>query len=127
MPLTQVLFFQGEDGATPVLLWLSDLRSRDLKAWVKCTEAIELLRQYGHELRRPKADLLREHIYELRIRQGNVNYRILYFFHGRNIAVLAHAITKEAEVPASEIDRAILRMRLFKFNPERYTYETPTT
>ena len=27
--------------------------------------------------------------YELRAKHGRVNYRILYFFHGRNVAVLA--------------------------------------
>ena len=42
----------------------------------------------GHELRRPEADFLRDGIYEL-----------LYFFHGQNVAVLAHGLTKEAEAP----------------------------
>jgi len=63
--------------------------------------------ELGHELRRPEADLLRDGIYELRARLGTVNYRILYFFHGRNVAVLAHAITKENEIPVVEINRAV--------------------
>ena len=33
-----------------------------------------------------------------------MNYRILYFFHGRDLAVLAHAITKEGEEPSADID-----------------------
>ena len=77
----------------------------------------------GHELRRPEADYLRDGVYELRARLGRVNYRILYFFHGANVAVLAHAITKEADVPAVDINRAIERRRRYEQNPERHTYE----
>jgi len=54
-----------------------------------------------------------------------VNYRILYFFHGRDIAVLATGRTKESEVPAIEIDRAIERKQKFERNPKRHTYEEP--
>jgi len=77
----------------------------------------------GHELRRPEADYLRDGVYELRARLGRVNYRILYFFHGAHVAVLAHAITKEADVPAVDINRAIEHRRRYEQNPERHTYE----
>jgi Gp49-like protein DUF891 len=71
-------------------------------------------------LRRPEADYLRDGIYELRVRMGSVNYRILYFFAGRDAA---HALTKEAEVPAAEIDRAIRRKDAFLRKPKAHTYE----
>jgi phage-related protein len=76
----------------------------------------------GHELRRPEADLLRDGIYELRARLGSVNYRILYFFHGQNVAALAHAITKEDEIPNTEINRALDRKRAFAANPIAHTF-----
>ena len=79
------------------------------------------LAELGHELRRPEADLLRDGIYELRARLGTVNYRILYFFHGRNVAVLAHAITKENEIPVVEINRAVARKRTFIASPAAHT------
>jgi phage-related protein len=63
----------------------------------------------GYELRRPQADYLRDGIYELRAKKGRVNYRVLYFFHGRNAALLAHALTKEDVVPDADIDRALVR------------------
>jgi phage-related protein len=66
--------------------------------------------------------LLRDEIYELRARLGTVNYRILYFFHGRNVAVLAHAITKENEIPAVDINRAVQRKRAFVTNPPAHTF-----
>ena len=78
--------------------------------------------ELGYELRPPEADLLRDGIYELRARLGTVNYRILYFFHGRNVAVLAHAITKEHEIPNLEINRAIERKRIFVASPVPHTF-----
>ena len=92
MPKTKVVFHKQDDGSVPVLEWLDSLQRRALD---KCTVRIERLEEIGHELRRPEADFLRDGIYELRIRKGRVNYRILYFFHGRGMAILGHAITKE--------------------------------
>jgi len=71
-----------------------------VKAFLKCQAAISRLALLGHELRRPEADLWRDGIYELRARLGSVNYRLLYFFHGQTVSVIAHGLTKEAAVPA---------------------------
>jgi len=51
-----------------------------------------------------------------------MNYRILYFFHGRVAAVLAHGLTKEQEVPVKDIERALERKRLFEQDPDGHTY-----
>jgi hypothetical protein len=123
VPVTEVCFFQDGAGRSPVLEWLQVLRSEDHTAYAKCVARTRRLAALGHELRRPEADYRRDRIHELRARSGRVNYRILYFFHGRNVAVLAHAIVKEAEVPAVEIARAIERKRLFEGNPDRHTCE----
>ena len=56
------------------------------------------------------------------MRVGRVNYRILYFFHGKNVAVLAHVLTKEKEVPDRDIDIAIQRKAPFEKNPDQHTY-----
>ena len=78
----------------------------------------------GHELRRPLADFLRDGIYELRASHRRVQYRILYFFHGRNIAIIAHAIVKEGSaVPDVDMNRAIERQQLFITDPANHTYE----
>lgn len=91
-------------------------------AFAKCAAGIERLRVLGHELRRPAADTLRDGIHELRLRSGRVHYRILYFFHGRNVAVLAHGLTKEGVVPEQDIARALRRKREFEACPERHIY-----
>jgi len=122
MPQTRLLFFQDTDGAAPVWEWLKDLRAGNPKAYAKCVVRIRRLVELGHELRRPEADFLRDGIYELRARLGTVNYRMLYFFHGRNVAVLAHAITKENEIAVVEINRAVERKRAFVASPIAYTF-----
>jgi phage-related protein len=76
----------------------------------------------GYELRRPATDFLRDGIYELRAKHGHVQYRILYFFHNRNVAVLAHSLTKGDAIPSVEIERALKRKRQFEHNPEKHTY-----
>ncbi len=59
----------------------------------------------------------------LRARHGNANYRILYFFHGKDIVVLAHGLTKEDKVPEADIKRAVKRKRALEQNPEQHVYE----
>ncbi len=83
---------------------------------------IRRLAEEGHELRRPETDLLRDGIHDLRAKRGNVNYRILYFFHAQNVAILAHALTKEDKVQPADIERAIRRRAAFLRDPERHTY-----
>ena len=78
----------------------------------------------GHELRRPSADYLRDGIYELRAKHRNVQYRILYFFNGKDIAVLNHSIVKKTSaVPNKDIELAIKRKNRFEQNPEQHTYK----
>jgi phage-related protein len=120
VPNIPVVFYRESDGTAPVLDWLDTLPA---KAQDKCRIKIERLCELGHELRRPEADLLRDGIYELRIGLQGINYRILYFFHGRTAAVLAHGLVKERVVPSREIDVALARKRRFEQDPKRYTYE----
>ncbi|MHB8481306.1 MAG: type II toxin-antitoxin system RelE/ParE family toxin [Nitrospiria bacterium] len=118
MPPTQIVFFSDQNKC-PVLDWLDTLPK---KVQAKAHVRIERLAEMGYKLRRPEADLLRDGIYELRWRFQSVNYRILYFFHGRTTAVLSNGLTKEGQVPVKEIDLAIERKRKFETNPDRYTY-----
>ncbi len=126
MPQTRVVFFQKREGDAPVVKWLEELHSSNPKAWATCRVRIDMLRQFGHELRRPAADFLRDGVYELRAKQGHVQYRMLYFFHGKNVAILAHSLIKEDSISDVEIERALKRRMLFQANPEGHTYEEDT-
>ncbi len=127
MPETRVIFYQDQDGEAPVLEWLKTLLKQDRKGYANCVARIQQLASTGYELRRPAADYLRDGIYELRAKHVRVQYRILYFFSGQNVAILAHAITKgEDQVPDTEIERAIQRKAQFEVNPAVHTYVEET-
>jgi phage-related protein len=74
MPRIRVVFYREENGTAPVVEWLDSLPR---KVQDKCRLKLERLRELGYELRRPEANLLRDGIYELRMRAGSVNYRML--------------------------------------------------
>lgn len=124
MPKTLVSFYKEADGESPVVDWLRGLLQSNARAWSNCRARLELLARFGHELRRPAADYLRNGVYELRIKEGHVQYRPLYFFHGRQVAILTHCLAKEDKVPDADIERAIKRKKLFEANPEAHIYES---
>ena len=77
----------------------------------------------GHELRRLEADHLRDGVYELRAADRGVQYRILYFFSGKDVVVVSHGLHKERRVPSLEIDRAIERKKKFQAGPTAHTFD----
>lgn len=123
MPKTKVIFYRESTGEAPVIEFLKKLKDRDEKGWANCVAKIEMLADYGHELRRPAADTLRDGILELRAKHHTVQYRILYFFDGKNIAILAHSLIKKGnEVDPGAIEKAIEKKKNFKTNPKMHTY-----
>jgi phage-related protein len=127
VPATEVIYYQEAPGDVPVRDWLLDVgRTHGKRAMAECLAVIGELQARGHELRRPKADILRDGIHELRARSGTLRFRILYFFHGRRAAVLAHALTKKgARVPAAAIDLAVRRKAAFQLDPKGHTAPPP--
>lgn len=124
MPKTSILFYQEQEGNSPIVDWLCELKKTNRKGFAQCVGRISQLESTGHELRRPSADYLRDGIYELRAKHLKVQYRILYFFYGQNVAVLSHGIIKEhSAVPDVEIEQAIKRKKKFIENPEVHTYQ----
>ena len=121
MPITPVVFFKEANGNVPFMDWFDRLPEH---AKDQCLAKLTLLREKGHELRRPASENLGEGIYELRPKSRNVNYRVLYFFHAQEAAVVSHGIQKQQEkVPPKEIALAKARMALFKANPRTHTFE----
>jgi phage-related protein len=120
MPETRIILFREDDGTVPFLEWFGGLQP---KAQDKCRVRLERLQLLGHELRRPEADFLRNGIYELRVGLQGMNYRMLYFFHGRDAVVVSHGLVKERLVPPGEIDMAMKRKDRFGNDPDRHTHE----
>jgi phage-related protein len=119
MPQVKVVFYREADGSVPTIDWFETLQP---KARAKCRAWLKQLRDQGNELRRPIADYLRDGIYELRVGLRRSNYRMLYFFHGREIVVVSHGLIKERIVPPKEIELAIRRRNEFARNPAERTY-----
>ena len=116
-----VVVFYAEGNVAPALEQLDDFAE---SVQDKLFYRVRRLEEAGHELRRPEADILRDGIYELRVRRQRVNYRLLYFFH-RHVAVIAHACTKEGAVNNADIDRAIARRKFYEKSPEAHSYVPP--
>lgn len=118
--MPEVVFFREANGRVPLLEWMDVL---PLDAKRRCWTRIAQLRASGHQLRRPISDHLVDGIYELRVRRPEANYRLLYFFHGREIVVISHGFVKVGSaVPRQEIDRAIQRRWRFVSDPARHRH-----
>ena len=111
----------GGPAQVPFLDWFGGLSNH---AKDQCAAKLTLLRDQGHELRRPAAENLGGGIYELRAKSNGVNYRMLYFFDRQQAIVLSHGFDKQqAKVPKREIEQAKARMGLFESDPKSHTYE----
>lgn len=119
MPSIQVKFFKEADGVVPFLEWYNKLTER---AQAKCRVKLDRLAELGYEIRRPESDYLRDGIYELRAGLEGINYRILYFYFGREAVIVSHGIVKESIVPPKEIDQAIKNKMQFEQYPQLHTY-----
>ncbi|HBG78279.1 MAG TPA: hypothetical protein DDW84_05455 [Phycisphaerales bacterium] len=118
MAKTSVVIFKDSDGSVPLRDWMNSIPQ---KAKEKCITKIERLEMFGNELRRPDCDMLHHGIYELRARLGNVHYRILYAFCGRNIVLLSHGCTKTDRMPPKEIERAFDNLKKYLKNRIAHT------
>ena len=68
---------------------------------------LEQLQKYGTSLGRPITAYLEDDIYELRWQIDRNEYRLLFFFSGRQIVVVTHGFSKKTRrVPNAEIQRA---------------------
>lgn len=109
MSKTNIHLYREANGDIPLLEWLIKIKVQNKKVFEKCIAGIKRLEKHGHQLRRPHADFLRDGIYELRMREQNIQCRILYFFEGKNCIILSHGLVKKDAVPSADIDRAIAR------------------
>ncbi len=114
-----VQFFEKDDGSCPVEDFLDSL---DDKMAAKAYGMIELLEEYGNELRMPYSEPLEDGIFELRIKFGGNITRILYFFFaGKNIVLTNGFMKKTQKTPSGEIRKAKEYRKIFLMRQE----ETP--
>lgn len=78
-------FYELSDGSKPAAEFLQRLSP---KMEAKIFRMIDLLEEYGGELREPYSKHLGDGIFELRAQTGNNITRVLYFFYIGNRAIL---------------------------------------
>lgn len=125
MPPCNIARYQELNGVVPFDDWLESLtrpsKSQNLPAAAKLKALVGRLATDGHTLQRPTSAPLRDGIHELRATVLKVNFRILYFFAGPGVALLAGGCTKEGAVPRAEIDRAVARRLAYEADPIAHT------
>ncbi len=99
----QVIFYQTAQGRCPAEDFLLSL---PVKARAKVSKWIEKLEDYGPDLPRPYADVVRGKIRELRVIFASAQYRFLYFFHNRYIVITDGFSKKTDRIPENEIQKA---------------------
>lgn len=120
MPKTEVVFFQEENGAVPLVEWLDQLQAQATK---KCLVGFLRLSEFGHELRRPSSAHLGSGIFELRMKVRSMNLRILYFFSGRTVVVASHGFVKQRSgVPDQDLRRALSNRQKFEARPATHAF-----
>ena len=74
----EIIFYEKDDGTEPAKEFLDGL---DNKMRAKMIRTIELLRDYGYELREPYSKHLNDGICELRAKVSTDITRVLYFLY----------------------------------------------
>ena len=97
-------FYTLESGKQPVAEFLDSLTA---KMRVKAVGSLELLEEFGNQLKEPYSKYLSDGIFELRIKFASDISRIFYFFVVNNKIVLTNGfIKKTKKTPSGELDKA---------------------
>ncbi len=99
-----VSFYDLPDGTFPAYDFIE---AQSVKMSAKIYWTIDLLEEFGPQLRSPYSKPLGDGIFELRSEIGSDITRVLYFFVLDKKAILTHGFTKKTpKTPRSEISRA---------------------
>ncbi len=113
-----VIYFWTERGEHPVKEFICFLQN---KSRVKVARTLLLLATQGPFLKRPYADKVRGEIYELRVRFGTDQIRVLYAFILNRRILLLHIFRKKTDsILLRDLELAENRLRNFR---ERYDEE----
>lgn len=101
----EIRFYETEDNRKPAVDFINAM---DVKMKIKTLQEIELLKEFGNQLREPYSKALRDGLFELRVQQGNNIVRVFYFFFvGKQIILTNGFIKKTQKTPKNEIEKAL--------------------
>lgn len=100
----EIEFYEKPDGTYPAEEFIL---IQDVKMKAKLYRVIELLEEYGNQLREPYSKHLDDGIFELRAKHGSDISRVLYFFiDGQKIILTNGFIKKSQKTPPAVIEIA---------------------
>lgn len=100
----KIVSYQDEQGRQPVNDFVAALPQKDQARiyWM-----LDLLREFGLDLKMPYARPVHGKLWELRVQSGRSIYRIFYFAHTGQRFVLLHALQKKTrKTPQKELSIA---------------------
>ena len=101
-------FYKTEDNESPVEEWLLSIPETAL---VKITRNMGLLREFNITLKEPYIKPLGDKLYEIRAKDTNGIYRVIYFAYTGQKFVMLHGFTKKTQkTPSKELKLAKKRM-----------------
>ena len=104
-----VKFYKTEDERSPVEEWLESIPK---SAKAKIVRNMFLLEELGLAVREPYVKPLGDKLYEVRAKDPNGIYRVIYFAYTGKQFVMLHGFTKKNQkTPPKEIEVAKIRMR----------------
>lgn len=107
----KVEFYVNDNGEIPVKDFLLSL---DKKMRAKLIGVMDILEDYGNQLREPYSKSLGDGIYEIRGKVGTDITRVLYFFyHEKRIIFTNGFIKKTNKTPLGEIEKAKVYRQIF--------------
>lgn len=108
----EIIIYTKADGTTPVLDFIQTLPG---KMRAKAAREINMLAEYGNELREPYTKYISDGIFELRIKVGSDISRVLFFYYKEKTIVITNGFIKKTDkIPWREILTAKKRRADFK-------------
>ena len=102
-------FYRNEYDESPVEEWLLSIPETAL---AKIIRNMGLLREFNIALKEPYIKPLGDKLYELRAKDKNGIYRVIYFAHTKQKFVMLHGFTKKTQkTPSKELKLAKKRMK----------------
>ena len=114
----EIIFYKKLSGEIPIRTFFDKLTDKHV---AKARRMIDLLEEFGTELKMPYCQYLQEGIWELRIKFASDISRIAYFLYTDNKIVLLNGFIKKTQkTPKGEIELALKYKKDYeKSNKER--------
>jgi phage-related protein len=100
----KISIYQDKSGKEPIVEFLNSL---PVKHRAKAIRTIDLLAEFGRDLKAPYTKHLEKELWELRVKHGSDISRIFYFAEIGGSFVLLHGFVKKSQkTPKKELERA---------------------